>query len=968
MKKLLQLKTMLLLCALIVGSSSVWADTVTFAYADYKGNGTTSSGSQYTMEKEDVSIGDTKFWGNNNYAHFYANSISTITPASGVTITGIELTASATGYNGYQSSGKVTASTGTVSGSTSSTTVTWSGSATSAFTITHDKQIRWTSIVVTYTKSASSTWSVTYSSNGATSGIVPTDATEYDEDNNTVTVLGNTGSLVKTGYSFGGWNTKSDGSGLGYVAGDSFTITGNTTLYAKWNDYASLPFAFDGGKSDIDAAVGLSHSGLGSDYGSSPKLKFDTEGDYLILKFNEAPGILTFDIKGNSFSGGTFKVQASDDGVSYSDVTSYTTLGDTQSETLKSLASTVRYIKWIYTTKSSGNVALGNISLSSIVPTISVTPSSSETFTYEVDEGPSADQMFEVTGTHLTTDITASITGDFEMTDDSSYGTADLILSSGDVVSIRLKAGLTKGDYEGSLTFSSTGASNVVISLNGTVTNPSSSAAFANTTPSINYPAVTTYQQLATTATGYTGTVIYEIVTNTAGASIEGSTVTVTQVGSVTVKATAPAITGWTASEATYTLTVIDTRSNCGLAYSEDSQEVTVGEILDAPTLTNPNGLAVTYESDNEEIATVDEDGNVTGVAVGSTIITARFAGNSSFKPGSASYTITVNEAPFVITDGVFDFTEDEDYGSGLAKSGVKAQTSTWTAVSVTMYMTGRNCWYNGTPTQVRLYKASGGDAAGSITLSVPTGFVITNIAFTGASFDKMSAAKGTYSYADDKKSAEWEGEANSITFTASDRTDINTINVTYAAPVIITSAEYATYCNTTKALDFSETGITVYTATDNTTFVRLNEVVSGQVPANTPVVLYKMGADGSAIDVPVIASADPVGSNDLSVVGTGGLSGEDGVYVLAKKANGVGFYLWDKSVSLNEGKVCLRTGGTTAREFLGFDIEDEPTAISEVRGQKSEVRGEFFNLNGQRVVQPSKGLYIVNGRKVVLK
>ena len=58
---------------------------------------------------------------------------------------------------------------------------------------------------------------------------------------------------------------------------------------------------------------------------------------------------------------------------------------------------------------------------------------------------------------------------------------------------------------------------------------------------------------------------------------------------------------------------------------------------------------------------------------------------------------------------------------------------------------------------------------------------------------------------------------------------------------------------------------------------------------------------------------------------------------------------------------------GTGARDFFWFD-EGETTAISEVRGLKSEVRGEYFNLNGQRVAQPTKGLYIVNGRKVVIK
>lgn len=78
-----------------------------------------------------------------------------------------------------------------------------------------------------------STFTVTYDENGATSGSVPTGATEYARDAQ-VTVLGNTGNLAKTGYTFSGWNTEADGTGTTYAAGDKFTITENTTLYAKW--------------------------------------------------------------------------------------------------------------------------------------------------------------------------------------------------------------------------------------------------------------------------------------------------------------------------------------------------------------------------------------------------------------------------------------------------------------------------------------------------------------------------------------------------------------------------------------------------------------------------------------------------------------------------------------------------------------------------------------------------------------
>lgn len=128
-------------------------------------------------------------------------------------------------------------------------------------------------------------------------------------------------------------------------------------------DYATLPFEFDEGKADIENTTGLTQEGLGSDYGSSPKLKFDHTGDYLILHFDDTPGTLTFDIKGNSFSDGTFKVQTSEDGLTYTDLKSYTVLGNTQNEEFNNLGENVRYIKWIYTEKVNGNVALGNIRL-----------------------------------------------------------------------------------------------------------------------------------------------------------------------------------------------------------------------------------------------------------------------------------------------------------------------------------------------------------------------------------------------------------------------------------------------------------------------------------------------------------------------------------------------------------------------------------------------------------------------------
>ena len=77
------------------------------------------------------------------------------------------------------------------------------------------------------------TYTVTYNANGATSGSVPTDSNTYSSGD-TVTVLGNSGNLEKTNYTWSGWNTATDGTGDNYTENDTFDITENTTLYAKW--------------------------------------------------------------------------------------------------------------------------------------------------------------------------------------------------------------------------------------------------------------------------------------------------------------------------------------------------------------------------------------------------------------------------------------------------------------------------------------------------------------------------------------------------------------------------------------------------------------------------------------------------------------------------------------------------------------------------------------------------------------
>jgi len=79
------------------------------------------------------------------------------------------------------------------------------------------------------------THSVTYDGNSNTTGTAPVDTNAY-KFLSKVTVPGNTGVLVKTGYDFAGWNTNADGTGANYPVGAIVRIGSyNLALYAQWS-------------------------------------------------------------------------------------------------------------------------------------------------------------------------------------------------------------------------------------------------------------------------------------------------------------------------------------------------------------------------------------------------------------------------------------------------------------------------------------------------------------------------------------------------------------------------------------------------------------------------------------------------------------------------------------------------------------------------------------------------------------
>ena len=101
-----------------------------------------------------------------------------------------------------------------------------------------------------------------------------------------------------------------------------------------------------------------------------------------------------------------------------------------------------------------------------------------------------------------------------------------------------------------------------------------------------------------------------------------------------------------------------------------------------------------------------------------------------------------------------------------------------------------------------------------------------------------------------------------------------------------------------------------------------------------------------------------------------GGIAKEDEFdkYVLAADGESVSFFLIENNaatVATNKAYLKVPSSGQGAR--LAITFADDVNGISAVESNAKNIDG-YYNLNGQRVAQPARGLYIVNGKKVIIK
>ncbi len=188
------------------------------------------------------------------------------------------------------------------------------------------------------------------------------------------------------------------------------------------------------------------------------------------------------------------------------------------------------------------------------------------------------------------------------------------------------------------------------------------------------------------------------------------------------------------------------------------------------------------------------------------------------------------------------------------------------------------------------------------------------------------------------------------------------------APSVNISDKEWATYVTET-AIDFtSQTNVEAFIVTGHEgTAITKTKVTS--VPANTPVLLHALNGGGSYYSFDTRATSSTDVSANMLKAGTGAaVAAESGKtkYVLSVNGGKAAFKKINATAAtVPVGKAYLQFDEVIEAPL--FDLDGEATSIKAVEAKAVE-NGEYYNLAGQRVAQPTKGLYIVNGKKVIIK
>lgn len=188
------------------------------------------------------------------------------------------------------------------------------------------------------------------------------------------------------------------------------------------------------------------------------------------------------------------------------------------------------------------------------------------------------------------------------------------------------------------------------------------------------------------------------------------------------------------------------------------------------------------------------------------------------------------------------------------------------------------------------------------------------------------------------------------------------------AEPVSVSAVKFATYVPTCNVVAPADVDVKVYTAkvNEDKSAVVLTEVPAGSVIAKgTPVLV---GAEAGSYTFAASAEeAAPVENNDLKAATADTKGNGSTIYALVEQDGKAVFAPLKEGVAVSLGHAYLELPAASAARFYSIQFGGETTGINEVNAA-AKADGAYYTLQGVKTSKAAKGIYIHNGKKVVIK
>ena len=374
------------------------------------------------------------------------------------------------------------------------------------------------------------------------------------------------------------------------------------------------------------------------------------------------------------------------------------------------------------------------------------------------------------------------------------------------------------------------------------------------------------------------------------------------------------------------------------ISFEVGDVEAILGQPFEAPVINNPNGVEVIYSSNKPEVATVNPaTGEITLVAEGFTTITATSVENEQFKSASVNYVLTVKPA------GDADIIFSESFEIGLGDFTVEGEG----AENVWMY------YYSSA-------KADGYTKVSGETVSYLVSPVITLKSNNVMSFDYESLYFSVDRINKDMRMA-IRLEGGEWTYLEIPNRIATTPDVAVESGEIVIPAEFDNQ-KVQVAFAYGCDG----SISSGMWYVR-NLVVKSKasvVEKKDPEISFAEETHNFYFDTSSFAGVELINPNNVEVV----YSIENNDYSVADVEPATGI-VW----IYNYGTVVITATSVENDEFkegtasYTLVVTDIPTSIEGITADELE-NGKVYDLQGRRVNKLSKGVFVVNGKKVIVK